>query len=125
MAQLNLTSSITAAGLTSDTISSTVQKIATVSQGGVSRTSITAVVAGTPEVIGAHAAHAAGTYVYLKNADTVRTIYIKVGAGATAVNDITLLPGAWAMFPWGATTTDISAYASANNGSLLEFGFFE
>jgi|TARA_R110000765_G_C18818476_1_gene595506 hypothetical protein len=125
MATLNLTSTISASGLTSDSISSSVLKSATVTQGGIARMNITSVVGGTAQVVAAHADHTAGAYVYLKNADATRTIFIKVGAGAIAINDITLLPGAWAVFPWSAATSNIEAYASAATGSLLEHSVFE
>tara|TARA_R110000737_G_scaffold337870_1_gene358426 strand:- start:164 stop:538 length:375 start_codon:yes stop_codon:yes gene_type:complete len=124
MAQLNLTSSITASGLTSDTISSTVQKVATVTQGGISRTNITAVVGGTAQVVAAHADHTAGAYVYLKNAGALN-LFIKTEAGVNAIYNIYLTPGEWALFPWAADNANIIAYASAASGCLIEYGVFE
>jgi hypothetical protein len=124
MAQLNLTSTITAAGLTSDTISSTVLKTATVTQGGITRENIIAVV-GSPATVIAHADHAAGSYVYLKNAGGLN-LFIKIEATASGtVYDMYLIPGDWALFPWAADTSDIRVYASAVSGCLLEYGVFE
>ena len=124
MAQVNFTSTITASGLTSDTISSTVLNEKTVTQGGISRTNVTAVVGG-PATLIAHADHAAGSYVYLKNAGALNLfIKIEATAGGT-VYDMYLIPGDWALFPWAADTSDIRVYASAATGCLLEYGVYE
>ena len=124
MAQVNFTSTITASGLTSDTVSSTVLNEKTVTQGGISRTNVTAVV-GAPATVIAHADHAAGSYVYLKNAGALN-LFIKIEATASgAVYDMYLIPGDWALFPWAADTSDIRVYASAGTGCLLEYGVFE
>tara|TARA_R100000995_G_C3483260_1_gene125404 strand:- start:3014 stop:3388 length:375 start_codon:yes stop_codon:yes gene_type:complete len=124
MAQVNFTSTITASGLTSDTVSSTVLNEKTVTQGGISRTNVTAVV-GAPATVIAHADHAAGSYVYLKNAGALN-LFIKIEATASGtVYDMYLIPGDWALFPWAADTSDIRVYASAGTGCLLEYGVFE
>ena len=124
MATLNLTSTITAAGLTSDTISSTVLKTATVNQGGITRENITAIT-GAPATVIAHADHAAGSYVYLKNAGALN-LFIKIEATAAGTHwDMYLTPDTWALFPWAADTSDIRVYASSNTGCLLEYGVFE
>ena len=124
MATLNLTSTISSSGLTSDVISSTVLKAATVTQGGISRMNITEQVGGTPHIVAAHADHAAGSYVYLKNAGSLN-LFIKTEGGANAIHQIYLTPGDWALFPWAADTANIICYASAGTGCLLEYGVFE
>ena len=123
MATLKLTSTLTSTDLTSDSISSVVAKSATVTQGGITRDNITAVV-GAPLTLIPHANHAAGSYVYFKNAGTLN-LSIKIGAGAATIFEIYLIPGTWAMFPWTADTNDISVYASGATGCLLEYGVFE
>lgn len=123
MATLNLTSTINSTGLTSDAIAINVLNSATVNTGGISRKNITAVVGGTAEVVAAHADHSAGSYVYLKNAGALN-LFIKTEAGANTIFNIYLAPGDWAMFPWSADTANITCYASAATGCLLEYGVF-
>jgi len=124
MATVKLTCTTTSTNLTSDNLSSTVLKSATVTQGGISRTNVTAVV-GAPETIIAHADHTAGAYVYLKNAGELN-LFVKFEATASgAVYDMFLDAGAWALFPWAADTSDIRVYASGSTGCLLEYGVFE
>ena len=70
MANLNLTCTTTASGLTSDVISSTVLKTRTVTEGGITRMTISEVVGGTPHVVAAAADYSEGSIVYLKNASS-------------------------------------------------------
>ncbi len=124
MATVNLTSTITSTNLTSDSLLSTVLKSATVTQGGISRTNVTAVV-GAPLTLIPHASHSPGAYVYLKNAGSLN-IYVKIEATASgAVYDMFLDAGSWALFPWAADTSDIRVYASGATGCLVEHGVFE
>jgi len=124
MATLKLTSTLTSTNLTSDSISSVVEKSATVTQGGITRDNITAVVGG-PLTLIPHANHSAGSYVYFKNAGSSLNLSIKMGAGAATIFEIYLTPGDWAMFPWTADTNDIKVYANGATGCLLEYGVFE
>ena len=119
MAQVNMTSTITATGLTSDTISSTVQKVATVTTGGIARTTVVPTAIGSATVLLAAAA-TASAYVYLKNASAG---WVRLRTTATAANDeVYLAAGDWTLFPWTAAV-DIKAYAQ-NANSLVEHGVF-
>ena len=124
MAQVNMTSTISATGLTSDTISSTVQKVATVTTGGIARTTVVPTAIGSATVLLAAADHTptatASAYVYLKNASAG---WVRLRTTATAANDeVYLAAGDWTLFPWTAAV-DIKAYAQ-NANSLVEHGVF-
>lgn len=123
MATLNLTSTINSTGLTSDSIASNVLNAAQVTTGGISRMNITALVGGTAQVVAAHADHTAGSYVYLKNAGALN-LSVKLEGGANSIFNIYLTPGTWALFPWAADNANITCYASASTGCLLEHGVF-
>jgi len=124
MATVKFTCTTASTDLTSDNISSIVLNTATVTQGGITRDDITAVV-GAPATIISHADHSAGAYVYLKNAGAIN-LFIKFEATvAGSVYDMYLIPGDWALFPWAADTSDIRVYASGATGCLLEYGVFE
>ena len=98
MAQVNMTSTITATGLTSDTRSATV---------------LLAAADHTPTAT-------ASAYVYLKNASAG---WVRLRTTATAANDeVYLAAGDWTLFPWTAAV-DIKAYAQ-NANSLVEHGVF-
>ena len=130
MATINLTNKTVTSDLTSDAISSTVKKTATVTQGGISRTNITAVVGSSASdmTVIEHVDHSAGAYVYLKNAAASGGLNLFVKFEATAAGatyEMYLTPGEWALFPWAADTSDIRVYASAGTGCLLEYGVFE
>jgi len=122
MATVKLTSTIASTDLTSDNLSSVVLKSATVTQGGIVRDNIIAVKGG-PATLIAHSEHSAGAYVYLKNAGSLNLSF-KMTAGA-GDHDIHLLPGSWGLFPWAANTNDITVYAAAADGCLVEYAVFE
>jgi len=124
MAQVNMTSTITASGLTSDTISSTVQKVATVTTGGISRTTVVPTVIGSAAVFLTAAdwtpTATASAYVYIKNADSG---WVRLLTTVTGANDeIYLAAGDWTLFPWTAAV-NIEAYAQ-NANALVEYGVF-
>tara|TARA_R100001082_G_C4323238_1_gene142110 strand:+ start:506 stop:880 length:375 start_codon:yes stop_codon:yes gene_type:complete len=124
MATVTFKCTTTTSDLTSDSISSTIENSFTATQGGIQRENITALV-GSPATVIAHADHAAGSMVYLKNAGALN-LFIKFEAtGAGSVYDMYLTPNDWALFPWAADTSDIRVYASGDTGCLLEYGVFE
>jgi len=120
MATLNARSYIEAKNLTSqvDFLVDYTKQMA-VTQGGIVRENITAVVASAAQLLAA-ADYAKGTKVYLKNSGALDLFFRLGGSGA----EIKLLPGEWALFPWFANV-DIKVYASANTGCLVEYGAFQ
>tara|TARA_R100001082_G_C4323150_1_gene142073 strand:+ start:502 stop:879 length:378 start_codon:yes stop_codon:yes gene_type:complete len=125
MATITLKCTTTSTDLTSDNLSSVVEKTATVTEGGITRDNITVISSDTPKTIISHANHTAGAYVYLKNAGALN-LFIKLDAeSATNQYEMYLTPGDWALFPWAADTSDIRVYANANTGCLIEYGVFE
>lgn len=122
MATVNLTSVITSSGLTSDTISSTILKSNNaITQGGITRTTIAST---TSAVLLAHASHAEGTYVYLKNAGSTYTLRFKYEGGADSIYQLELQPGDWAVFPWSAAV-DLKVFSNNATGSVLEYAAFQ
>tara|TARA_R110000751_G_scaffold252569_1_gene352225 strand:- start:6594 stop:6995 length:402 start_codon:yes stop_codon:yes gene_type:complete len=132
MATLNLTSTISATGLTSDAISSSVLKSATVSTGGIERVLIPATqIVSARGVLLAYADYAAAsatssTYVYIKNAGLITCQLSVIGTTASTANldEITLVAGAWTIFPWRADTADITLYLASGTANLVEYGVF-
>jgi hypothetical protein len=125
MANLNLTCTTTASGLTSDVISSTVLKTRTVTEGGITRMTISELVGGTPHVVAAAADYSEGSIVYLKNASSSAiNLYVKTEAGANAIYQLYLTPGDFACFPWSAAV-NIICYRDGGSNGLLEYGIFE
>jgi len=132
MATLNLTSTISATGLTSDAISSSVLKSATVSTGGIERVLIPATqIVSARGVLLAHADYAAAsatssTYVYIKNAGLITCQLSVIGTTASTANldEITLVAGAWTIFPWRAATSNITLYLASGTANLVEYGVF-
>lgn len=128
MATINLTSTLNSTGLTSDSIAVNVLKQATVTTGGISRMSTTAVV-GTKAVLLAAASYpnptvTSSVYVYIKNAGTT-TIRLSVlgNTASNAEDEMSLAPGVWALFPWGSAT-DITVYQTAAGTAIIEHGVF-
>ena len=122
MATVSLTSVMTSTGLTTDTISSSVLKVLpSITQGGIVRTTVAST---TPAVILAHADHAEGTYVYLKNAGATYTLRFKVEGGAATIYQIELQPGDWCVFPWSASV-DMKVFSNNATGSILEYAAFQ
>tara|TARA_R100001163_G_C5023146_1_gene165413 strand:- start:584 stop:946 length:363 start_codon:yes stop_codon:yes gene_type:complete len=120
MATLNARSYIEAKNLTSQVdflVDYTKQM--TVTQGGIVRENITAIVGGPATLLTA-AEYAKGTKVYLKNSGALDLFFRFGGSGA----EIKLLAGEWALFPWFANV-DLKVYASANTGCLVEYGAFQ
>ena len=115
MAQVNMTSTISATGLTSDTISSTVQKVATVTTGGISRTTVVPTAIASAAVFLTAAdwtpTATASAYVYLKNASAG---WVRFLTTTTGTND--------EIYPWAAAV-NIEAYAQ-NANALVEHGVF-
>ena len=129
MATLNLTSNINAAGLTTDTISSTVALTnASITTGGISRVSTTAVQA-SKAVLLSHAAFPDPTattsvYVYIKNAGpNVLRLSVLGNTGNDTEDEMSLASGDWAMFPW-ASAADITMYQASAGTTVVEYGVF-
>ena len=128
MATINLTSTINSTGLTSDSIAVNVLKAATVTTGGISRTSTTAVQA-SKETLLAHASYpdptaTSSVYVYIKNAGSI-TIRLSVLGNTTndTEDEISLAAGAWTLFPW-QSNTNITVYQTSAGTTLIEHGVF-
>ena len=130
MATLNLTSTITSSGLTSDVISSTVLKTATVDVGGITRENITATSAGSANILFTAAdwtpTATKSVYVYVKNAHTSNWVKL-IFTTTDTQHEMYIAAGQWALFPWtgsvGPGGVNIEAFASANP-TLIEYGVF-
>ena len=129
MATLNLTSNLNAAGLTTDTISSTVLLTnATITTGGISRVSTTAVQA-SKEVLLTAASFPSPTattsvYVYIKNAGpNVLRLSVLNNTSNNAEDEMSLASGDWAMFPW-ASATNITMHQASAGTTVVEYGVF-
>jgi len=129
MATLNLTSSISATGLTTDIIASTVLLAnANITTGGIQRVSTTAVKASKAVLLDASTfpdpTNTTSVYLYVKNVGP-NTIRLSV-LNETGTNDeaeISLSSGTWMMFPWAAAT-DITMYQTAAGTTVVEYGVF-
>ena len=129
MATLNLTSDLSAAGLTTDTIlSNVVLTNATITTGGISRTSTTAEV-GTKAVLLTAASYPNPTdttsvYVYIKNiGPNVVRMSVIAETGSNEEAEMSFAAGDWAMFPW-ASATNITMHQTSAGTSIIEYGVF-
>tara|TARA_R110002012_G_scaffold281773_1_gene471292 strand:+ start:111 stop:503 length:393 start_codon:yes stop_codon:yes gene_type:complete len=129
MATLNLTSNLNAAGLTTDTISSTVLLTnASITTGGISRVSTTAVVGTKAVLLDASTfpdpTDTTSVYVYIKNAGpNVLRLSVINNTASNAEDEMSLASGDWAMFPWAAAT-DITMYQASAGTTVVEYGVF-
>tara|TARA_R110000824_G_scaffold197053_5_gene380387 strand:+ start:246 stop:635 length:390 start_codon:yes stop_codon:yes gene_type:complete len=128
MATINLTSTINSTGLTSDSIALNILKQATVTTGGISRMSTTAVV-GSKTILLAGADYpnptaTSSVYAYIKNAGTT-TIRLSVlnNTASNAEDEMSLAPGVWTLFPWDSVA-NITVYQTAAGTALIEHGVF-
>tara|TARA_R110002020_G_scaffold407619_2_gene617592 strand:- start:282 stop:674 length:393 start_codon:yes stop_codon:yes gene_type:complete len=129
MATLNLTSDISSAGLTTDTIlSNVVLTNATITTGGISRTSTTAEVGTKADLLVAASyptvTDTKSVYVYIKNVgpNVVRLSVID-NTASNAEDEMSFAAGDWAMFPW-ASATNITMYQTSAGTSVVEYGVF-
>lgn len=121
MATLNATIKVTSADITKDSLSLSNLKSYTVNTGGILTKNITATTEGAAVKVFESTEHDAGTKIFLHNKNATRTLKIKLTASTT--HEMTLAPGAWAFFPWRAAV-DITVFASAAGGTILEYGAF-
>ena len=118
MATLNATAKFTSTDITKDSLLLENLKTYTVNTGGILTKNITVNAEGSAVKIFESDDHASGTKILLHNKSTTLTIKIKLTAAST--HEMTLAPGAWAFFPWKAAV-DITAFASATTGAILEY----
>ena len=129
MATITLTSSITASGLTTDTISSTVALVnANMTTGGIQRVSTTAVVGTKAVLLDAstfpNPTNTTSVYLYVKNVGpNVLRLSVINNTASNAEDEISLASGAWMMFPWAAAT-DVTMYQSSAGTTVVEYGVF-
>ena len=129
MATLNLTSNINASGLTTDTISSTVLLTnGSITTGGISRVSTTAVVASKEVLLDASSfpnpTNTTSVFVYIKNAGpNLLRLSVINNTASNAEDEMSFASGDWAMFPWAAAT-DITMYQSTAGTTVVEYGVF-
>ena len=128
METINLTSTLNSTGLTSDSIAVNVLRAATVTTGGISRMSTTAVAASKAILLTAanypNPTVTSSVYVYIKNAGTT-TIRLSVlgNTASNAEDEMSLAPGVWTLFPW-ASTVNITVYQTAAGTAIIEHGVF-
>jgi len=120
MATLTGKLQLSSSDLLSQNLSLSVSDSFTVSEGGIEKKSITPTVSGSAVTIAVAADYTVGTYIYLKNTDSLNSdkVFIRI----SSADQIVLEGGEWAFFPW-STDADISAYATTT-GTLLEIGIF-
>jgi hypothetical protein len=129
MATLNLTSSISATGLTTDIIASTVFLAnANITTGGIQRVSTTAVKASKAVLLDASAfpdpTNTTSVYLYVKNVGpNIVRLSVLNETGSNDEAEISLSSGTWMMFPW-ASATDITMYQTAAGTAVVEYGVF-
>tara|TARA_Y100000592_G_scaffold50337_1_gene79680 strand:- start:1874 stop:2266 length:393 start_codon:yes stop_codon:yes gene_type:complete len=129
MATLNITADIASTGLTTNAISLNLLKAASVTTGGIVRTTTTAE-KSSKAVLLAHADYTAAsatgsTYVYLKNV-TGQPLRISL-IGNTSNDDefeVALPVGTFALFPWKADTANITVYQTSSGTTTIEYGVF-
>ena len=133
MATLNLTSTISATGLTSDAISSSVLTSATVSTGGIERVLIPATQISSAKAVLLDATTyteptaTGSTYVYIKNAGTITCrLSVLNNVASNTEFEIALIAGAWTLFPWNpaAAGNNITLYLASGTANLVEYGVF-
>ena len=129
MATLNLTSSISATGLTTDIIASTVFLAnANITTGGIQRVSTTAVKASKAVLLDASAfpdpTNTTSVYLYVKNVGpNIVRLSVLNETGSNDEAEISLSSGTWMMFPWAAAT-DITMYQTTAGTTVVEYGIF-